>query len=368
MTRRTSFALAVIGVLAIGADRATLTAADKKKPAPAPTLVWPLPPDTPRIRYVTAYHGLTDFKKNSGRWKSLLIGPEADRPSTQLMKPYGIAVAGDGRVFVTDTAARRVFVFDPHGQSVAFVGEKGPMKVVKPIGVAIDASGIVFIADATLKRVIGYRPDGSVAIAIGHDGELESPSGLAIDRRRSLLYVADARKHQVLCYAAGDGAFVRAIGKRGTESGEFNFPTNLSVDRSGRLYVTDTLNFRVQIFDGSGAFVSSIGTQGDTPGHLNRAKGVGVDSEGHVYIADTSFNNFQIFDADGSILLFVGSTGDGPGEFLLPAGLFVDDEDRIYVADQGNARVQVFQRVRTEPAAAPQADPGSDPQHKRRRQ
>ena len=368
MTRRTSFALAVTGILAIGADRATLTAADKKKPAPAPTLVWPLPPDTPRIRYVTAYHGLTDFKKNSGRWKSLLIGPEADRPSTQLMKPYGIAVAGDGRVFVTDTAARRVFVFDPHGQSVAFVGEKGPMKVVKPIGVAIDASGIVFIADATLKRVIGYRPDGSVAIAIGHDGELESPSGLAIDRRRSLLYVADARKHQVLCYAAGDGAFVRAIGKRGTESGEFNFPTNLSVDRSGRLYVTDTLNFRVQIFDGSGAFVSSIGTQGDTPGHLNRAKGVGVDSEGHVYIADTSFNNFQIFDADGSILLFVGSTGDGPGEFLLPAGLFVDDEDRIYVADQGNARVQVFQRVRTEPAAAPQADPGSDPQHKRRRQ
>src|SRR5262245_15444861 len=368
MTRRTSLTLALMVVLTAGVERTTVTAADKKKPAPAPALVWPVPPDTPRIRYVTAYHGLTDFKKNTGRWKSLLIGPETDRPSTQLMKPYGIAVAADGRVFVTDTAARRVFVFDPHAQSVAFVGEKGPLKVVKPIGVAIDASGIVFIADATLKRVIGYRPDGSVAIAIGRQGELENPSGLAIDRPRSLLYVADAKKHQVLCYAAGDGTFVRAIGKRGTDPGEFNFPTNLSIDRSGRLYVTDTLNFRVQIFDGSGAFVSSIGTQGDSPGHLNRAKGVGVDSEGHVYIADTSFNNFQIFDADGGVLLFVGSTGEGPGEFLLPAGLFVDEEDRIYVADQGNARVQVFQRVRTEQTVAEQADPTAEPQRKRRRQ
>jgi sugar lactone lactonase YvrE len=345
MIRRTSLSVAFMVGLMVAACLATVGAADKKKAAPAQAPVWPLPPDLPRIRYVTAYHGLTDFKKPGGGWKSLLIGPDTDRPATQLMKPYGIAVARDGRVFVTDTAARRVFVFDPHAKTVTFIGEKGPLKIVKPIGVAVDSTDTVFIADATLKRVVGYRPDGTVAIAIGHEGELENPSGLAIDRSRSTLYVADAKKHQVLSYSSTDGAFIRAIGKRGTEAGEFNFPTNLSVDRSGRLYVTDTLNFRVQIFDPSGAVVTSIGTQGDGPGHLNRAKGVGVDSEGHVYVADTSFNNFQIFDADGSILLFVGSTGDGPGEFLLPAGLFVDDEDRIYVADQGNARVQVFQRV-----------------------
>jgi DNA-binding beta-propeller fold protein YncE len=380
MIRRTFLASALMIAAIVGGGRTDVSAADKKKPAPPAALVWPLPPDSPRIRYVTAYHGLTDFKKPGGGWKSLLIGPDTDKPSTQLMKPYGVAVARDGRVFVTDTAARRVFVFDAHAKTVSFIGEKGPIKIVKPIGVAIDASDTVFVADATLKRVVGYRQDGSVAIAIGHDGELENPSGLAIDRARALLYVADAKKHQVLCYSSADGTFVRAIGKRGTESGEFNFPTNLSVDHGGRLFVTDTLNFRVQIFDQAGAFVTSIGTQGDGPGHLNRAKGVGVDSEGHVYIADTSFNNFQIFDGDGSILLFVGTTGEGPGEFLLPAGLFVDDEDRIYVADQGNARVQVFQRVRAEQAsnakapekaaakAAEKEDPGSDPQRKRRRQ
>ncbi|HEV8345283.1 MAG TPA: 6-bladed beta-propeller [Vicinamibacterales bacterium] len=320
---------------------------DKKKAATAEApLVWPLPPDPARIRFVTAYRGVDDFKQKSGsRWKSMLLGPDTARNVTQLMKPYGVAVSRDGRVYVTDTVARRVFVFDPAAKLVRFVGENAPGKIVKPMGVAVDNAGRVFVADATLKRVFGYGADGRLAIAIGRDGELQNPSGLAIDRDRQVLYVADAKKHQVLCYSSADGSFLRAVGKRGVEQGEFNFPTNLAVDRGGRLYVADTLNFRVQVFDASGAVVRTIGSQGDGPGHLNRAKGVGVDSDGHIYIADTSFNNFQIFDADGSILLFVGTTGVGPGEFLLPAGLFVDDEDRIYVADQGNARVQVFQRV-----------------------
>src|SRR6185295_18844749 len=115
----------------------------------------------------------------------------------------------------------------------------------------------VFVADATLKRVFGYGADGKLAIAIGHDGELQNPSGLALDRQRQVLYVADAKKHQVLCYSSADGTFIRALGKRGVEPGEFNFPTNLSVDHEGRLYVADTLNFRVQVFDASGSVIKS---------------------------------------------------------------------------------------------------------------
>jgi DNA-binding beta-propeller fold protein YncE len=347
---RSVTSLAIAAVLALAVWPASLDGAGQKQKPAAPdpsSRVWPLPPEPARIRFVTSYRTVDDFKqKKTSRWKSLLLGPDLTSVVTQLLKPYGVAVARDGRVFVTDTAARRVFVFDPVAKQVRFVGENGPGKILKPMGVAVDDTGRVFVADATLKRVFAYAPDGRLAVAIGRDGELENPSGLAIDRQRQVLYVADARKHQVLCYSSADGSFIRALGKRGVAPGEFNFPTNLAVDREGRLYVADTLNFRVQVFDASGAAVKTIGRHGDGPGDLNRAKGVGVDSEGHIYIADTSFNNFQIFNAEGAILLFVGATGIEPGEFLLPAGLFVDDEDRIYVADQGNARVQVFERVR----------------------
>jgi DNA-binding beta-propeller fold protein YncE len=312
-------------------------------------LAWPPPPDEPRIRYLTSYHGVGDFTvKKTGRWKTLLLGQEdaAERPSDVLVKPYGIAVAGDGRILVSDTAARRVFAFNPDAKTVTFIGETGPGKVTKPIGVGVDGEGKVFVADGTLNRVFGYAPDGTLALAMGHDGELKAPSGLAVDRINKRVYVADVAMHHILVYSSVDGALLNTLGQRGSEAGSFNFPTNLFVDNAGRLYVTDTMNFRVQIFDADGRVLKVFGTQGDTGGSLNRPKGVGVDSEGHIYVADSSFNNFQVFDREGRLLLFVGSAGREPGEFYLPAGLYVDALDRIYVADQGNSRVQVFQYVR----------------------
>lgn len=325
------------------------SAKGKSAAAQPPQVTWPLPPEQPRIRYLTTYRGVDDFKpaKRPSRLAAMLLG-EADR-STQLsdvmMKPYGVATAPDGRLYVADTAARRVFAFDRDAKTVSFVGESGTGRLVKPMGVAVDAQGTVFVADVTMKRVFGYAPDGRFAMAIGHDGELASPSGLAVDRVNKRLYVADAARHHILSYSTVDGTPGPTIGKRGAEPGEFNYPTNLAVDARGRLYVTDTLNFRIQIFDAQGRFVSTFGTLGDAPGYLNRPKGIGVDSEGHIYVIDASFNNFQIFDDRGQLLLFVGAGGRSPGEFFLPAGLYVDGFDRIYVADQGNSRVQVFQYV-----------------------
>jgi DNA-binding beta-propeller fold protein YncE len=352
-----SLAAMVVAAVLIAGAHATLHSqnASAKKPnkgtpaRPSGPIVWPLPPEQPRIRYLKTYRGADDFKiRKAPRWKSALLGSDDGglQPSDTLVKPYGIAVSSTGIVYVADTAARRVFVFDPDRRMVTFIGERGATKLVKPIGVAVDDDGKVFVADASANRVFGYGADGSLAIAIGGAGELKSPSGLALDQGHKRLYVADSSKHQVMCYSTIDGSHVRTIGGRGGDDGQFNFPTNLFIDAEGRLYVTDTLNFRIQIFDAEGRFVRTFGVQGDTAGTLNRPKGIGVDSEGHIYIADTSFNNFQIFDADGQLLLYVGSAGRGPGEFLLPSGLYIDKLDRIYVADQGNSRVQVFQYLR----------------------
>ena len=121
-----------------------------------------------------------------------------------------------------------------------------------------------------------------------------------------------------------------------------NFPTNLFVS-NGKLYVTDTGNFRVQIFDLEGSYLSGFGKVGDSPGQLARPKGVAVDKDGHIYIVDAAFDNFQIFDEEGRLYLFVGSAGHRPGYFWLPAGIHIDHRDRIYVADSYNRRIQVFQ-------------------------
>jgi DNA-binding beta-propeller fold protein YncE len=336
----------------LGAQANSKKPSKNQTPTPAlPQITWPLPPEQPRIRYLTTYRGVDDFKraKKPSKLMTMLLGAQdaGSQPSDSMLKPYGIAVSATRRIYVADTAARRVFVFNPDAGTVDFLGETGAGKLTKPIGVAVDDRGVVFVADGTVKRVFAYAPNGTLVLAIGHDGELANPSGLAVDRVNKRVYVADATRHQILIYSSEDGSALGSIGKRGSEPGEFNFPTNLAVDARGRLLVTDTLNFRIQIFNLAGKFVKTFGVLGDEPGRLNRPKGIGVDSEGHIYVVDSSFNNFQIFDEDGQLLLFVGAGGRNAGEFFLPAGLYIDEQDRIYVADQGNSRVQVFQYLPT---------------------
>jgi DNA-binding beta-propeller fold protein YncE len=128
----------------------------------------------------------------------------------------------------------------------------------------------------------------------------------------------------------------------GTKPGEFNAPTHISFV-GNQLYVTDTFNSRVQVFDSTGDFVRSIGSRGLYLGNLVRPKGVTADSEGNVYIIESFHDYLLVYDQDARFLLPIGGTGSEIGKFYLPAGVWSDKRDRIYVADMYNARVAVFQ-------------------------
>ncbi len=325
----------------------------------APVLVWPLPPDPPRIQYLDALRGSGDFKKKPGFWKKLLLGADRD-PGVALRKPYGVATDSAGRVYVTDTGLGTVVVFDSAARAVRLLGQKGQVRLQTPIGIALDARDRVFVSDADLDRVFCFGEGGEVRLALGADQKLQNPAGIAIDRGRGRLYVADSHLHRIFVYGT-DGGFVGAWGKRGSGKGEFNFPTNLALDRQGNLYVVDTGNFRVQVLDPEGRFLSMFGEAGDAPGRFHRPKGIALDSEGNLYVADAAFNNFQVFDPAGKLLLFVGVVGKEPGQFWLPAGIAIDGSDRIRVVDQVNARVQVFQYLKDKGAGPPSAPPAAGP-------
>jgi DNA-binding beta-propeller fold protein YncE len=135
------------------------------------------------------------------------------------------------------------------------------------------------------------------------------------------------------------------FGGPGNQDGQFLHPSFLTVEKkSGNVYVSDTNNFRVQVFDRDGKFLRKFGSLGDAPGYFQRPKGVGLDSEGHSYVVEAQFNNFQIFNETGQVLTWVGWGGEGRGGlFRSPSGLYIDDEDRIYVADTINKRIQLYQ-------------------------
>lgn len=307
----------------------------------ADDLVWPLPPDAPRIRYVKSYSGAADFRKKPSRWRRVLVGPEIDK-GIALKKPYGVTTDDAGRMYVTDTGLGAVLVFDESKKKVRVLGQEGQVRLVTPIGLAVADDGAVFVSDADLNQVFRFSADGRIDLALGRAEGLQNPTGIALDRNRNRLYVADSHLHKLFIYST-TGEFIDSWGERGPGPGQFNYPTNLAVDRQGNVQVVDTGNFRVQSFSPDGRLLSTFGEAGDAFGSFSRPKGIAVDSEGHTYVVDAAFNNYQIFDEEGRLLLFVGSLGSGPGRFWLPAGIHIDGKDRVFVVDQLNRRVQVFQ-------------------------
>lgn len=299
--------------------------------------VWPLPPEQPRVRFIRAYCCFDDFgKKGTEAWVETLFGVQG---SLGMSKPYAITTDKSGKVYVSDTGLRTVWVFDEKNQKVSFIGQ-GALRT--PTGLAVDAKGKLFVSDSSAQQVYAFDGEGKMVMALGKKDELGNPAGLAIDAAANRLYIANAKLHRIKVYSTEDGKFLFDVGGRGSDEGQLNFPTNLFI-KNGKLYVTDTGNFRIQLFDLDGKFLRTFGKAGDTFGSFARPKGIAADSEGHIYVTDAAFDNFQIFDDEGKILLFVGSRGKEPGSFAIPAGLYVDDRDRIYVADQYNQRIQVFQ-------------------------
>lgn len=301
-------------------------------------ITWPLPPDEPKIKYVGILQSNLDVEERGGLG-SFLFGEERD---ASIVKPYGVAVDKEGRVFVTDLGW--VFVFDKKNKKLSRIGyEPGNGKLASPAGIAVSGvDGRIYVTDVGEKKVFMYDRTGRFLTTFGREGELQNPVGVAVDDKRQKVYVVDSKKRMVRVYSTS-GQFIMSIDKTQEGLNFFHTPTQVALDSAGDIYVSDMQGFSVKVFEPDGSLKNIIGGLGDSPGTFSRPKGVAIDSEDHLYVVDAAFNNFQIFDKDGQLLLFVGSGGSNPGQFNLPAGMAIDEDDKIYVAEQYNSRVQIFQ-------------------------
>jgi len=331
-------------------------AKQKKAPPGKPVqLVWPLPPEKPRIRFVTAIYGASDIEPTKkANFLDHIAGIQKKDFKPSFVKPYGIATDSHNRIFVTDSGQGLVFVLDPDNKKVTYIGVESQVSLRVPLGITVDAQDRVWVADGFGQHVYAFDAEGNVLMGLGGPNEMVNPTGVAIDGDRHRLYVVDSKQQCVLVYDSESGHFLSKFGKRGDGRGEFNFPTNLALDKQGRIYVVDTLNFRVQVFDPDYKFVDTIGQQGNRFGQFIKPKGIALDSFQNIYVVDSDFDNFQIFSRQKELLLFVGAVGQTPGKFWLPAGICIDRQNRIYVADQINRRIQIFKLLDGEPEAPPQ--------------
>ncbi len=314
-------------------------------------LVWPPPPLKPRIEFVRSIVSDQNLGRDTTFSERLLnfLGGET-APPNRIVEPMGLAISDDGqRLYVSDFVHLAVFIFDFAQKKFSKIGEQE--KLARPVGIALDGQENLYVVEQEKKGVGVFDRQGKRLRFITHPS-LERPAGVAIDRERGKIYLADtahnkSEEHTIKIFNLS-GDLLGTIGKgKGEEAGQFLFPTYLAVDAKGNLYVTDTLNSRVQMFDANGKYLKTFGQRGNAWGMFDKPKGVALDSFGNVYVADSGWSNVQIFNQKAQVLLFFGGRGPIPGMLKNPTAIAIDKNDRIYVADYLNHRVEVYQLVNT---------------------
>jgi DNA-binding beta-propeller fold protein YncE len=377
--RTTRFAAALAGLLVFLTLVAPMLYADKnkKKDAASPPaetsiinrldyskIVWPNPPAITRIKYLNyfccdKYVPKAPGKKSS--WMDRMAGgqteeqKQADKPLFALWTPYGVVVDSKGTLYVADGKVGAVFMFNTETKDLTMIKHGVQARFGDIIGLAIDDSDRLFVSDTKMHRILVFDKNHKVEGTIG-DGVVD-PGGMVVDNENRFLYVADAALDQVLVYDADKLNLIRKIGTAGkghtlTEPGQFSVPTNVALDSDQNLYVSDTYNDRIEIFDADGNFIRAWGKNGDRPGTFSRPKGIAIDVDGHVWVADAVQDRIQCFTAEGQLLIWMGGHGELPGQFRTPAGLFIDKKNRIFTTEQYPGRVQMFLYIPDDEAKA----------------
>lgn len=313
--------------------------------------VWPPPPLAARIEFERTLVSDESVGKDTTFSDRIVAFLAGEKPALhRIVEPMGLAVSADGRrIYVADYARLRVWIFDLGTSTFRQIGDDMPL--ARPVGLALDAQERLYVVEQLRKGVSVFSPAGQRVGFITHES-LERPNGLALDAERGRLYVVDTGtsksvEHSVKIFGL-DGTLLGTIGgERGEGQGQFQYPTYAAVDAAGNVYVTDTLNSRVQVFTPEGRYLKTIGERGNAWGMFDKPKGVALDTFGNIYVVDSGWSNVQIFNAKGQVLLFFGGRGPIPGLLKNPTAIAIDKQNRIYVADFLNHRIGVYRLVNT---------------------
>ncbi len=301
--------------------------------------------------------------------------------------PFGVAVAPDGTVYVTDAGdAQRVRAISSDGivSTIAggtrgFADGKGPeARFDTPSGIAIDARGTLYVADTANNAVRRVTRDGEVSTLAGNtapgsrDGpaltaQFNGPIGIAIDRDGRII-VADTYNDRIRAIepdgtvrtlAGSEPGFADGAG----DSARFKTPCGVFIDSSGNIHVADTGNGAIRLLD-PGGHVTTVPNADSSISPIS----IVVAPDGNRYISDERGRILELSVA-GQLRTLAGSTpGFQNGErsdarFRRPAGLSIAAAGRLIVADAGNALVRLLvarDRLDLRPPGSPFVDPHFD--------
>jgi sugar lactone lactonase YvrE len=314
-------------------------------------------------------------------------GPASE---ARLDSPAAVAIDGSGNLYIADVRNHRIRRVDTEGTistvagngAAGFGGDGGPAvqaQLNQPLGVAVDGQGNLYIADTLNNRIRKVDADGAISTVAGNgsegfggdggravDAKLSRPVGLIVDAEGTL-FIADVFNNRIrkvdtdgtISTVAGDGeAGFKGDGGPAIAA-QLNRPRDVAVDGDGNVYIADTDNTRIRKVTPDG-IISTVAGNGrvDFSGDggpareasLNIPRSVAADVTGRILIADMSNNRIRQVDLEGIITTVAGNgvagfNGDGglaiEASLSLPRGVRLGRSGAIFIADLDNHRVRL---------------------------
>src|SRR4051794_3801321 len=226
------------------------------------------------------------------------------QPNGRFAQVGGVATDNAGRVYVADTGAGRIEVFDSGEFGNTYLGSIGVGTLVRPVDVEVDLRNRIFVSDEGRDTVVEFD---------------------MLNR---------------------SAPFMREWGGSGTELNKMSGPRFIYTDVTGLAYNTEAGNVRVQWFAPKDKHMVALGAFGTAdPPTFNNPEGITLDEPTRqIYISNYSPTDgaVRVYDSRGLYLGQVAGPGSGPGQVNSPRGLSIDPLGRLIVTDSGNNRIDVF--------------------------
>jgi predicted membrane-bound mannosyltransferase/DNA-binding beta-propeller fold protein YncE len=286
----------------------------------------------------------------------------ADRyPPLGLNAPRAIAAGQNGDIYVADSRNHRILHIDADGSLLkewgTFADQQAGNAPIgtfnEPWGVAVGPDGSVYVSDTWNHRVQKFTKDGKPVKMWGQYGQPSpdipesnsffwGPRGIAVNSQGEV-FVADTGNKRIVVFDS-DGKYITEFGTAGLDPGQFDEPVGVAVAEDGTVYVTDTWNQRIQSFIPSqdGTLYSPL-QQWDVNAwfgqSLDNKPFIAVSKDKHVFITDPEGYRIIEFTDSGEFVRTWGDFGSGPSEIGLAAGVAVDPAGFVWVTDAGNNRI-----------------------------
>jgi len=267
----------------------------------------------------------------------------------QLTDPFGVAVAPDHSVWVTDRATNQVEQFSASGQFVRTIG-RGVL--LHPDGVAADSAGDVWVADTGHDHIVEFSPSGRELTSFGSDGsgngQLDQPQALAIDSAGNI-WVADQDNNRIEEFASS-GSYLSQI--------SVATPDGIAIDAAGNLWVSSPSyadGNAVYEFATDGTNLEYYGSTQAEYGAFSNTAGIAIGPAGKIYVVNADYSLVTVLNPDGSFYTEFGLQSDPASaaeDLAFPQGIAVTADGTVYVADSGNGRVVEYSPARAVTAAA----------------